>query len=137
MYPILVEAREIERDTQGFGKYEGAPAIGGVLYPIGHEMTVVFAADGTQNPPLGVLGGQAAAPAISRKRHIDGTVVDLPPFGADVCLEGEKLIFRACGGGGYGNPAHRAPEQVIASIRRGWLSPQKAKEVYGVKLDRD
>jgi N-methylhydantoinase B len=132
MYPILVEAREIQADTQGFGEFEGAPAIGGVFFPIDHDMTVVFAADGTHFPPRGVLGGLAAAASVSRKQCIDGTIVDLAPFGTLICTQGEKLIYRACGGGGYGNPADRPPERVIATVHRGWLTPGKANEIYGM-----
>jgi N-methylhydantoinase B len=81
-----------------------------------------------------VLGGLPAAPSISRKQCLDGTVVDLPPFGHEVCRDGEKLVYRACGGGGYGPPPDRRRDQIIASVNRGWLSPQMAKRVYGVEI---
>ncbi|SNB73859.1 N-methylhydantoinase B [Arboricoccus pini] len=131
MYPIIVESREIQADTQGFGTYEGAPAVGGVFYPIDHAMTVVYASDGTSFPPAGVLGGTAAASAINRKQKSSGEIVELPAFSAEVVEAGEKLVFRACGGGGYGPPAKRDRARVAASVAKGWLSAEKAKEVYG------
>jgi N-methylhydantoinase B len=137
MYPILVESRQIEPDTQGFGAAEGAPAIAGVISPIGHELTVAYAADGTTFPPAGVLGGSPAAPSINRKQLADGTIVELPAFGIQHCGPNEKLIFRACGGGGYGRPADRPLAMIEASLNHGWLSPAKAGEVYGVEVGYD
>lgn len=57
MYPIVIERRGVIPGSQGFGEYEGAPAVGGVFYPLDHDTTIVYAADGTAFPPRGVLGG--------------------------------------------------------------------------------
>ena len=35
-------------------------------------------------------------------------------------------------GGGYGDPRERDPELVRADVRNGLLSPQRARDVYGV-----
>lgn len=137
MYPIVIESRYARPDTQGFGEYEGSPGVGGVYYPLDHDMTVVYAADATQHPPRGVNGGLAAQPTSSRKQLQSGELVDLPAFGEEVCKQGEKIVFFACGGGGYGNPTQRLPEKVAQSVNRGWLSPERAKEVYHVALHFD
>jgi N-methylhydantoinase B len=84
-----------------------------------------------------VLGGLPASPTRSEKRLADGTIATLPAFNEEVCRAGEKLMFLASGGGGYGEPARRAPERVVRSINRGWLTPQKAKEIYGVDVRFD
>ena len=36
-------------------------------------------------------------------------------------------------GGGYGNPRDRDPELVRADVRNGLLSPERARDVYGVE----
>lgn len=137
MYPIVIESRGVRADTQGFGEFEGAPGVGGTFYPVGHDMTAVYAADATTFPPKGVLGGHPAAASQSRKVMPDGSKVDLPSFSEEVCRDGEKLEFFACGGGGYGGPASRDPARVIASLNRGWLSLEKAREVYRVEARFD
>ena len=38
------------------------------------------------------------------------------------------------GGGGYGNPLDRDPERVRHRVREGWLSSERARDVYGVVL---
>ncbi len=134
MYPFVIELRGVEKDTQGFGEFEGAPGVAGVFYPVGHDMTLVYAADGSTFPPRGVLGGLAAMPTRSEKMLEDGAVVVLPAFNEEVCRKGQKFSFLASGGGGYGDPSKRDPERVVRSVNRGWLSPEKAKEVYGVSV---
>ena len=38
-------------------------------------------------------------------------------------------------GGGYGDPRERDPELVRADVRNGLLSPQRARDVYGVDTE--
>jgi len=54
-----------------------------------------------------------------------------------VCKPGEKILCFACGGGGYGDPARRDPGRVVATINRGWLTADKARQIYGVSLRYD
>ncbi|QGZ64560.1 hydantoinase B/oxoprolinase family protein [Paraburkholderia acidisoli] len=132
MYPIVIASREIRADTQGVGEFEGAPGVGGVFYPLDHDMTVVYAADASQFPPRGVNGGRDAQPTTSRKQLADGSVSDLPGFNEEVCGPDEKMLFFACGGGGYGDPLRRDPARVLRSLNRGWLGAERAREAYGV-----
>ena len=43
----------------------------------------------------------------------------------------------AGGGGGYGDPCLRPVEKVAKEVRNGTLSIMKAKEDYGVVVDRE
>ncbi|MCO5065719.1 MAG: hydantoinase B/oxoprolinase family protein [Rhizobiaceae bacterium] len=134
MYPFVIESRGVEPDTQGFGEFEGSPGVGGVFYPVGHDMTVIYSADGSTIAPKGVLGGAAAAPSRSAKRMPDGSRKELPAFNIETCRAGEKMEFLAGGGGGYGEPRNRSPERVLRTVNLGWLSPERAQEIYGVAV---
>ncbi len=61
MYPIIIELRGVRPNTQGYGEYEGAPGVECVFYPVDHEMTIIYAADGTTFAPRGVNGGLPAS----------------------------------------------------------------------------
>ena len=137
MYPIIIKSRGVRPDTQGFGKFEGAPGVECVFYPVDHAMTIIYAADGTSFPPKGVNGGLPASASWTRKQTADGQLVDLPAFHQEVCKPGEKMVCFACGGGGYGTPAERDPRRVLAAVNRGALTPDKAQETYGVSLQYD
>lgn len=134
MYPIIIERRGVIPGSQGFGEYEGAPAMGGVFYPLDHDMTIVYAADGTAFPPRGVLGGGDGGESESIKIVANGDKVVLPAFAEESIEESAKIEFAACGGGGYGDPLRRDPARVAATVNRGWLSREEAERVYKVAL---
>ncbi|WP_062204741.1 hydantoinase B/oxoprolinase family protein [Aureimonas sp. AU12] len=134
MYPILIESRGVVPDSQGFGEFEGAPTMGGVFRPLEHDMTIVYAADGTDFPPRGVLGG-GDGKASETVRQVSGAADEaLPAFAEVVIRDGERIAFTACGGGGYGDPAKRDTALVLRSVNRGWLTRDAAREVYRVAL---
>ena len=134
MYPILIDERGVLPDSQGIGEFEGAPATYGLFHPIGHDMTIAYAADGTTFPPRGVLGGSDGKGSVTRRVNLDGSETELPAFAEEVIPDGSKLYFTACGGAGYGLPFKRDPERVAASVNRGWLSRKRAMVEYGVVL---
>ena len=134
MYPVLIEARGAARDSLGPGMWDGAPGMTGAYRAHGGELTAIYGSDGDINAPQGVLGGVAAAPSGNWKRQRDGEVAALPAFHEVTCDSAEALVFRSCGGGGYGAPTARPPHAVAASVNRGWLSPERAETVYGVAL---
>ena len=47
---------------------------------------------------------------------------------------GERVVSRTGGGGGYGEPTTRDPEAVADDVREGWVSRDRARDVYGVVL---
>lgn len=134
MYPIVIESREVDADSQGTGEFEGAPGVRGAYYPLDHDMTVMYAADASTFPPRGVLGGGDANPTRSRKALRSGELVDLPAFNQELCKDGEKMLFNSCGGGGYGDPLARDPARVERSVNLGFLTPERARTAYHVAL---
>ena len=45
--------------------------------------------------------------------------------------------MRMSSGGGYGDPLDREPERVVTDIENGIVSPQEAREIYGVVVARE
>lgn len=137
MYPIIIESRGVSPDTQGYGEFEGAPGVECVFYPVDHSMTVIYAADGTTFAPKGVNGGMPASPSWTRKLGKDGLAQELPAFHQEICESGEKMLCFACGGGGYGEPAKRNAARVLATVNRGWLTVDRARDIYGLSVRYD
>ncbi|MGA0608480.1 hydantoinase B/oxoprolinase family protein [Phenylobacterium sp. VNQ135] len=54
------------------------------------------------------------------------------PWGTHVLRDGEVLYVGWNGGGGFGDPLHRAPEQVMADVSTGLVSETAARRSYGV-----
>jgi N-methylhydantoinase B len=132
--PVLVEKLAIRPDSGGAGKYQGGP--GSLVTFLAHKtpLRMVITGGAHDNPPPGAGGGKAGAPSRIWKEDAAGNRTDLGIV-VDVSLNvGERLVSEACGGGGFGNPAERDKDRVLHQLREGWISPQYAREHYGVEL---
>jgi N-methylhydantoinase B len=135
-HPILVFGRELVPDSEGAGRFRGAPGIRVEFGPIeGCTLDVLYTADGTVSPALGACGGEAGGLLQALKRKGSGELVPLPACGGVRLLPGETVISIASGGGGYGSPLEREPQRVKHDVDEGWITPGRAKAVYGVTLD--
>jgi 5-oxoprolinase (ATP-hydrolysing) len=83
----------------------------------------------------GIAGGMAAAN--SRKLLIrNGTEQELPSKFDFLEVEpGDKIVYITGGGGGWGEPHEREIEAVRRDVLRGFVSPEAARESYGVIVD--
>jgi N-methylhydantoinase B len=134
-YPIEVRRQEIIPDSEGAGRFRGAPGAHVEYGPVDTTLEVIYMSDGTHTPPLGVLGGLPGACARQRKRRADGEVVDLGAHERVLLEPGETIISMSTGGGGYGSPLTRDPARVRKDVIEGWISRERAERVYGVALD--
>ncbi|MFT5067968.1 MAG: N-methylhydantoinase B, partial [Reinekea sp.] len=48
---------------------------------------------------------------------------------------GQRLRLSLPGGGGFGDPTMRDPEQVGADLAAGYITAQEAEDDYGYKAD--
>jgi N-methylhydantoinase B len=58
----------------------------------------------------------------------------LPPCAEILIKADERMVSISAGGGGYGSPIERSVERVIRDVREGWVSRDRAREIYGVVL---
>lgn len=133
--PIVIHRRGIATDTEGAGELRGAPGIDVEYGPVGGPMEAIYANDGSINPMAGAREGHPGAPSVQARRHRDGTVGAIDICGPVRIEEGERIIARTSGGGGYGRPTRRDPAAVVVDVREGWVSRQRAERVYGLVLD--
>ncbi|MCM2476377.1 hydantoinase B/oxoprolinase family protein [Rhizobium sp. CG5] len=134
-HPLFVASRELVTDTEGAGRHRGAPSIRSEFGPVdGCNMTVIYTADGTINPALGAAGGGPGGLSDAFKRERDGSLTRLPGCYGLALAPGESVISVSAGGGGYGDPKTRSPEAVFADLSEGWISVERAREVYGLAI---
>jgi N-methylhydantoinase B len=50
---------------------------------------------------------------------------------------GDRVRMSTGGGGGYGDPKRRPVELVERDVIRGFVSPDSARDDYGVVIDED
>lgn len=136
--PLLVERYGLRPDSAGAGKYRGGMGIEyaiRVLYP-GAAVT----ARGLERfdfQPWGRSGGEpgerssiAYAPPGEEAREI-GKIDVLRP------LPNSLVTFRTPGGGGWGDPRTREQSAVLADVAEGLVSPEAARQRYGVVVTMD
>jgi len=141
-YPILYINQEIVEDGIGFGKWDGAPAIRTTIKALNDPVTMIHISDGHFNPSKGAGGGHDGKPSrvfLTRvKKGNDMEILkEMPTINRFTLNPGEAVDSYYSSGGGYGDPLERDPDLVRHRIREGWLSFDKAKEIYGVVVEKD
>jgi N-methylhydantoinase B len=137
-HPIRILERRLVQDSEGAGRWRGAPGVRVELGPIeGCEMRLFYTADGMINPAQGARGGLPGGCIQAWKRERSGALVAQPGCAGVALIPGETIVSVSSGGGGYGPPIERDPERVAHDVAEGWISRARAAAVYGVVLDAE
>ena len=135
--PIEIVTRRIVPDSEGAGRFRGAPSLEIEFGPVGCEIEIGYVADGVTNAAKGVRGGHAGGAGQQWLRGTDGTLLPLDACGQFIIKNGERVVSISTGGGGYGSPHDRDPALVAKDLREGWISAQRAQDVYGYRANSD
>jgi N-methylhydantoinase B len=137
-YPVMFTQWALRPDSAGPGSHRGG--FGAIyeieiLSPGGADVSLL--GERGRHAPFGVAGGGSAA--LNRFTWDSDDGPRTAPMTSKVTgvklRQGQRLRLESPGGGGYGDPARRAPEAVLRDVRRGFITPASAAEVYGVILD--
>ena len=132
-FPVIVEKLGLSTDSGGAGEHRG-----GLGYDKHYRMLVdchtIVTADRVRLGCYGVAGGQAGEPFrvtvdLHGAARALGGLVDGEPVKA-----GQVVRVVTTGGGGWGDPLARAPERVLRDVTQRKVSPQAARDAYGVVL---
>ena len=157
-FPILYLFRRHLTDGAGAGRYRGGAGAETALTvhqaPEGGIKGVALGVAGLRNSGQGVFGGLSAAPSLlvlkegtnvwdtvgENRQPVDvdamgGTSEMLPYCDFDLRTD-DVLYMRMASGGGYGDPLDRDPEAVLRDVVNGIVSPEAAREIYGVALEQ-
>lgn len=129
-HPLVVEKRMLRPDTEGAGRYIGAPSLETTLRVTGGQIKIVYASDCSIHPAQGVRGGHRAS-AADQFILRDGVPERLPNLAQLSLMSEDVVISYSAGGGGYGDPQLRDPELVRRDVEDGLISPARARAVYG------
>lgn len=135
--PIHVYRRQLVVDSEGAGRYRGAPSIAVEFGPLTGEISVGYVSDGAVNPAQGVRGGLNGGRADQWRVRSDGGREPLPACAQVTLQAGERVVSISTGGGGYGAPDARDPLLVASDVSERWITSQRAREVYRVAVDAD
>jgi N-methylhydantoinase B len=130
-FPFRVVRYELIANSEGAGRFRGGLGVRRDYVFPDHVVDLTLLSDRTRFPPWGLFGGEPARPAAyvlnpgADEQALPSKVTrTLPP--------GTVLSVRTPGGGGYGAARDREPEAVRRDVRSGKVSPERAREVYGI-----
>ena len=131
--PLIVERRELLRDSGGPGKQRGALGRREVFrvpddaYAPQPPVSLAIQSGRFRLPPEGLFGGKPGALA---QFLVNGKPGD--PYGMTQLKPGDTVVMDAAGGGGYGDPRERDREALERDVREGKASPESARRDYGM-----
>lgn len=134
--PLRVERSELRCDSGGEGTTRGGLGFRREIRLVEGEARYSVLSDRAVLPPFGVGGAGPAAPVkVSMRR--DGEEIEFATPGkvtGHPITAGDVVVMQSAGGGGYGEPLARDPARVRRDVMAGYVSPERAREGYGVVL---
>lgn len=136
-HPLLVERCELRAGSSGDGASRGGLGMRREIRLLAETGRFSELSDRNIVPPFGVRGGYASAP----NRFVvlrDGLEIEPSPVPGKISgfplIRNDIAVLESAGGGGYGDPLTRDVARVLDDVAEGIVTPQCARERYGVVL---
>jgi N-methylhydantoinase B len=133
-YPVRILRYELIPDSEGAGEHRGGMGVRRDYTFPGYEPSFSILSDRERFPPWGLFGGGDARKAYYVMNPGTPRARELPSKITLPIQEGDVISVQTPGGGGSGDPRQRPAQLVAEDARMGRISPQRAREVYGVAL---
>jgi N-methylhydantoinase B len=129
-YPFMIESFALRTDSGGAGQFRGGLGLER-RYLMFAPCRISTRIERTLDPAWGINGGSSGEPGHALIERTDGTTQ--PALKEVVMLNaGDRVRIRTGGGGGFGDPLRRDRDRVRTDVMRGYVSPQAARDVYGL-----
>ncbi len=135
--PSTVLGFGLTPDSGGAGRWRGGLGIW-VKYRVEQDdLPSLSWGGGTTDAevPFGLHGGHGGQRTIHELHRADGSVEEVQVNTIRTVNRGDVIVHRQSGGGGYGDPAEREVEAVLADVRAGVVSLEAARRDYRVAID--
>jgi N-methylhydantoinase B len=132
-YGVHVDQATLNPQEGGEGRWRGGKGIL-VDYRVradGTFMTVGY--NRSRLPPWGLEGGADGTPNSVEVIRASGESERYSIATGVVVNTGDIIRIRTGAGGGYGDPRERDYAAILSDIKNGYLTPQRAREVYGLE----
>jgi N-methylhydantoinase B len=130
-YGLYVDRMELNDAPGGEGQHRGGKGI--VLDYRVRGDGCFFTCSYTRNVhrPWATDGGREGSANVAEILRADGTREEYAVVTGLEVNEGDVIRIRTGNGGGYGDPRDRDPQLVEQDVRNGFVTPERAREVYG------
>ena len=130
-YGLAVDQVALNPEPGGEGQWRGGKGIE-VHYRVRADNNFVsLGYTRSRIPPWGVAGGLDGSTNYVEVRRTDGRS-ERYAFATNVVVNTGDVIRVVTGnGGGFGDPKKRTKEDIARDLRDGYLTPERAREIYG------
>lgn len=130
--PIRVHRVSLRTDSGGAGQYRGGLGLIKEFELLGDTAVFTHRGERHYSAAQGAMGGDSGAKAETVILRADGTKETVPSKLVATLYQGDRVIVKTPGGGGYGDPAKRERRQIEQDLRDGRISKEVAIETYGL-----
>tara|TARA_B100000029_G_scaffold514721_2_gene618637 strand:- start:296 stop:2014 length:1719 start_codon:yes stop_codon:yes gene_type:complete len=135
-YPVTIRNYGIRKDTGGPGKMRGGNGLY-KEYTVNTDLNLSLWFERSKTTGWGLFGGKdAIGPKVNLKfpngkneKRLKSNSYPIPA--------GTKVTTFTGGGGGFGNPFNRNPENVLEDVKNNYVSIPQAKKEYGVIITKN
>jgi N-methylhydantoinase B len=127
---------ELIPDSGGAGEFRGGLGFVREYQVLDQEARFSLRSTKHVIAPKGIVGGLPGRtgkgtlnPATEKEKVLPSRCSDL------VIQPGDVFRLETPGGGGLGDPLERVPARVLSDVKNGYLTLEKAREIYGVVID--
>jgi N-methylhydantoinase B len=120
----------------GAGRYRGGYGAIREFEVLGDEAFTYCGIGRSIERPWGLKGGKSGSTNYLEVAS-NGTTRKVSRVPYLPLRKGDRVAVVTGGGGGYGNPRSRPVEDIAADVRNGYLTPDRAREDYGVAIAPD
>jgi N-methylhydantoinase B len=105
-YPIIIEGQSLRRGSGGKGQYQGGDGQVRTYLITGPEVVMTSMVERCVIPPYGLQGGEPGKTFNITLRRANGIEENVPGKTHIRLTQGDRIIMKTSGGGGYGTPAN-------------------------------
>jgi N-methylhydantoinase B len=135
--PLYVRKYKLIQDSAGAGEYRGGLGVRRDMEFYDHEASFSVLSERAKSKPWGLFGGHSGRPANYIINSDDDDSMTVNSKSTTKLDENDVASVQTPGGGGYGDPLDRDPEAVLIDVVNGKVSPEAAREEYGVVIDAE
>jgi N-methylhydantoinase B len=130
-YPLVVEEYALVEESGGAGRYRGGMGIRRTIEVLGPQVSFLGSLDRARIPPWGLAGGRpGGCGAIILNRGLTGARTLSSKVWGFQLAPGDRVTIMTPGAGGWGSPAERSVDRVLADVADGIVSPAQAAADY-------
>lgn len=136
-YPLRVGRYGLVPDTDGPGKFRGGLGLTREITTVDHTATISIGMERRKIHPWGLGGGKSGGASDSWLISPEGEKQNLPSKVTRQVEKGTCIVLKTAGGGGFGNPFERIPQDVAHDIEEGLINSSRARDEYGVVINQE